>query len=187
MRHPSLLKRKNTALALIDVQEGFRPVIPDFEMLAGRLSLLVQAANLLGIPLIVTEQYPKGLGRTVPEISAHFAADTAPIEKLSFSACGAIEFETRLRENHIEQVMICGIEAHICVSQTAHDLLGNGYQVHLLADAVSSRLPHNRDIALRRLEKAGAIVSSIEMALFELCSAGTPEFKRLQDIVKRLS
>lgn len=185
-KHPALLDRRRAALAVIDVQEGFRPIIADFALLAERISLLVQACRLLSVPILVTEQYPKGLGRTVPEMAQHFAADAVPIEKLSFSACGVQEFDTQLRERHIEQVMLCGIEAHICVSQTAHDLLQNGYQVHVLSDVVSTRLPHNRDLGLNKMAKAGAVISSLEMALFELCPAGTPEFKQMQALVKQL-
>lgn len=184
MRHPNILDRKRAALAVIDMQEGFRPVIPDFAGTAARIALMVQACNLLRLPLIVTEQYPKGLGRTVEEIAVHLPDGV--IEKLSFSACGVREFDTRLREHHVEQVMICGIEAHICVSQTGHDLIQNGYQVHLLSDAVASRLAHNREIGIDKMAQAGAVVSSIETALFELCNAGTPEFKQLQALVKLL-
>ncbi|MDX2033426.1 MAG: isochorismatase family protein [Blastocatellia bacterium] len=186
MRHPSLLERKRAALVVIDMQEGFRPVIPAFEAIAARIAVAVQAANLIGLPVIVTEQYPKGLGRTVPEIAAHFRAGSAPIEKLSFSACGAAEFDLQLREHHAEQAIVCGIEAHICVSQTAHDLLQNGYQVHLLTDAVATRLPQNLMPALHRMERAGALLSSVEMALFEMFQAGTPEFKQLQTLIKTL-
>jgi nicotinamidase-related amidase len=190
MRHPNILDRKRTALAVIDMQEGFRPAIADFGVTAARIALMVQACNLVKLPLIVTEQYPEGLGHTVEEIARHLPEGVAEglgvIEKLSFSACGVQEFDTRLREHHIEQVMICGIEAHICVSQTAHDLLQNGYQVHILSDAVSTRLPHNREVGINKMAKAGAIVSSIETALFELCNAGTPEFKQMQALVKLL-
>ena len=187
MRHPALLDRKRAALAVIDIQEAFGKIIPDFDETASRAALMVQACKLLNLPIIVTEQYPKGLGRTVNEIAQHLSDGALPIEKLSFSACGAQEFDTRLREHHVEQVMLCGIEAHICVSQTAHDLLQNGYQVHLLSDAVSTRLARNRELAIDRMARAGAIVSSIEMALFELCPAGTPEFKEMQALVKQLS
>jgi nicotinamidase-related amidase len=187
MRHPNLLDRKRAALAVIDMQEGFRPVITGFAETAARIALMVQAGQLLGLPVIVTEQYPKGLGRTVEEIARHLIAGPEPIEKLSFSACGVQEFDTRLRERHVEQVMICGIEAHICVSQTAHDLLQNGFQVHLLSDAVSTRLAHNREVGINKMMQAGAIISSIETALFELCNAGTPEFKEMQALVKKLS
>ncbi len=186
IRHPALLDRNRTALAVIDMQEAFAGIIPDFSELAERVALLVQATNLLKIPVIVTEQYPKGLGHTVQTIAQHFSESTEPIEKLSFSACGVQEFDTRLREHHAEQVILCGIEAHICVSQTAHDLLQNGYQVHLLSDAVSTRLPRNREVAINKMAGAGAVISSIEMALFELCPAGTPEFKQMQALVKGL-
>src|SRR5215813_1545343 len=187
MKHPALLDRNRAALAVIDMQEAFRKIIPDFAETAERIALLTQACKLLGVPIIVTEQYPKGLGRTDDEIARHLPAGDAAIEKLSFSACGVQEFDTRLRERHVEQVMLCGIEAHICVSQTAHDLLQNGYQVHLLSDAVSTRLDRNRELAINKMAKAGAIISSIEMALFELCPAGTPEFKQMQALVKKLS
>jgi nicotinamidase-related amidase len=186
MKHSALLERRRAALAVIDMQEAFRSIIPDFTELTERIVLLVQSAKLLSVPIIVTEQYPKGLGRTVQEIAEHFPEGLEPIEKLSFSACGVQEFDTRLREHHIEQVILCGIEAHICVSQTAHDLLQNGYQVHLLGDAISTRLPRNRGVAINKMEKSGAMISSIEMALFELCPAGTPEFKQMQALVKTL-
>ena len=186
-KHPALLDRRKAVLAVIDMQEAFCKIIGDFDQIAERIALLVQAANLLSVPVIVTEQYPKGLGHTVQEIAEHMPEGSEPIEKLSFSACGVQEFDLRLRELHAEQVMLCGIEAHICVSQTAHDLLHNGYQVHLLSDAVSTRLPRNREVAINKLAKSGAIISSVEMALFELCPAGTPEFKQVQSLVKQLS
>jgi len=187
MRHPSLLDRKRAALVVIDMQEAFRPIISEFEQIAARIALTVQACQLLSVPIIVTEQYPKGLGRTVNEIAQHLTEGPEPIEKILFSACGEQEFNTRLRESHVEQIMICGIEAHICVSQTAHDLLQNGYQVHLLSDAVSTRLPRNCEVGINKMARSGAIVSSIETALFELCSAGTPEFKGMQALVKALN
>jgi nicotinamidase-related amidase len=187
MRHQSLLDREKAALAVIDMQEAFRPVISEFHQIAARIALMVQACNLLKVPVIMTEQYPNGLGRTITEIGQYYPEGIEAIEKLSFSACGVQEFETRLREHHTEQVMICGIEAHVCVSQTAHDLLNNGYQVHLLSDAVATRLPRNLEVAINKMARAGAIVSSVEMALFELCSASMPEFKQVQALVKMLS
>jgi nicotinamidase-related amidase len=186
MRHPSLLDRKRAVLAVIDMQEAFRPVIDQFDQTAARIALMAQACSLLGVPIIVTEQYPKGLGGTVSEIATQLPEGLEPIDKLSFSACGVQEFDTRLRERHIEQVMICGIEAHICVSQTTHDLIQNGYQVHLLSDVVSSRLPRNREVGIDKMIRAGAIISSVETALFELCNAGTQEFKQIQALVKML-
>ena len=174
-------------MALIDMQVGFRPIMPEFDAVADRIGLLVEACRLLEIPMVVTEQYRKGLGPTAEQITKHFPAGYVPIDKLTFSACGVGEFDLQLREHHAEQVMLCGIEAHICVSQTAHDLLQNGYQVHLLTDAIATRLPRNREVAIERLARAGAIISSIEMALFELCPAGTPEFKQMQQLIKQLT
>jgi nicotinamidase-related amidase len=187
MKHPALLDRRRTALAVIDMQEAFRKMIGEYDDYAARIAVLVQACGVLNVPVIVTEQYPKGLGHTAAEIAAHLPEGFTPIEKLTFSACGVQEFDTQLRERHAEQVMICGIEAHICVSQTAHDLLQLGYQVHLLSDAIAARLPRNRDVALAKLTGNGALISSVEMAIFELCGgAGTPEFKQVQALVKNL-
>ena len=183
MRNPLLLDRKRAALAVIDMQEAFRPVIGNFAEIASRIAVLVEGFRILNVPVLTTEQYPKGLGKTIDEIASK-NDELEPIEKLTFSACGVDEFDMRLRERHIEQVAICGIETHICVSQTAHDLLSAGYQVHLISDATGTRLPHNRDIAIGKLEKAGAVISSVEAALFELCGrAGTPEFKAIQRLV----
>ena len=187
MRHPSLLDRKRSALVVIDMQEAFRRIIGEFEQTTERIALMVQACKLLRVPIVVTEQYPQGLGRTVNEIAQHLPEGTEPIEKLSFSACGVQEFDYRLRERHVEQVMVCGIEAHVCVSQTTHDLLQNGYQVHVLSDAVSTRISRNRDVGINKMSRGGAIISSVEMALFEICNAGSPEFKEMQKLVKMLS
>lgn len=187
MKHPSLLDKRRAALAVIDMQEAFRPMIEGFADYAARIAVLVQACRILDVPIIVTEQYPKGLGRTVAEIAAHLPEDLTPLEKLTFSACGIQEFDTQLRERHAEQVIVCGIEAHICVSQTVHDLLRLGYQVHLASDAIAARLPHNRDVALQKMTSSGAVLSSVEMAVFELCgAAGTEEFKQIQRLVKEL-
>jgi|SRR6185503_7978907 len=187
MKHPALLDRGKAALAVIDMQEAFRPVIAGFGDLAARIGLLVEGVAALSLPIIVTEQYPRGLGHTVQEIRAKLPEGIEPIEKQSFSACQVREFDTQLRERHIEQVVICGIEAHICVSQTAHDLLAQGYQVHVLADGIGARLERNQDVAIEKLARAGAIVSSVEMALFELCGgAGTPEFKLIQNLARTL-
>ena len=184
MRNPLLLDRNRAALAVIDMQEAFRPMISNFSEIASRIAMLVEGFGLLKVPVLVTEQYPKGLGKTIDEI-ASTGEGLKPIEKLTFSACGIDEFDMRLRERHVEQVAICGIETHICVSQTAHDLLAAGYQVHLISDATGTRLAHNRDVAIGKLEQAGAIISSVETALFELCvQAGTPEFKAIQQLIK---
>lgn len=185
MRHPSLLDRKRAALVVIDMQEKFRPIMTSFDEVAARILVMVQGCQLLGVPILVTEQYPQGLGRTAAEIMQHLPPGSQPIEKLTFSSCGVAEFDLQLREKHIEQVLITGIEAHICVSQTAHDLLQLGYQVHLISDAIGARFPHNREVALARLQRAGALLSSVEMALFEMLkSSDATEFKAVQKLIK---
>ena len=132
------------------------------------------------MPVIVTEQYPKGLGATVPEVAEH-TLGISPIEKTVFSAARAEGFDLLGRG----QALVVGIEAHVCVSQTAHDLLADGIDVHVVADAVSSRASEDRERALDRLEKAGATITTTEAALFELLErAGSPEFKFVQSLVK---
>jgi nicotinamidase-related amidase len=185
MRHPSLLNRQRAALAVIDMQEKFRPIMASFGEVARNIAVMVQGCNLLGVPIIVTEQYPQGLGNTASEIATHLPENTAPIEKLTFSSCGVSEFDLQLREKHIEQVMMVGIEAHICVNQTAHDLLQLGYQVHLISDAIGARFPHNREVGLTKMQRAGAVLSSVEMALFEMLkSSDAAEFKAVQQLIK---
>jgi nicotinamidase-related amidase len=187
MRHPSLLNADRTALAVIDMQEAFRKAILDFGLIAERIGILVRIANLLEVPVIVTEQYPQGLGRTVTEIATRLAPGEVPIEKVCFSACGVQEFDTRLRERHVEQVMVCGIEAHVCVHQTVHDLIQLGYQVHVVGDAISARFAFNREAAMKRMASAGAITSSIEMATLEMCDPSSPHFRAIQSLIKELS
>lgn len=172
----SLLERQRTALVVIDVQEGFRPYAVFADVVAG-CAKLVEAARVIGIPMIVTEQYPKGLGSTAEEIGVN---GEPRIEKTVFSAVRADGFDLGGRD----QAIVCGIEAHVCVSQTAHDLLERGVEVHVPADAVGSRHQVDYDRALPRLEQAGAVVTTIEAALLELCErAGTPEFKAVQKVI----
>jgi len=172
----ALLERERAALVLIDVQEGFRPYAT-FAAVAEGCRKLVAGARELGIPIVATEQYPKGLGHTAPEVGL----DGEPrIEKTVFSACRAEGFDLGGRD----QAVVCGIEAHVCVSQTVHDLLAAGVEVHVPADAVGSRHPIDYERALPRLERAGAVVATIESALLELCErAGTPEFKAVQKVI----
>src|SRR5688500_6187242 len=127
-----------SALLVVDVQEAFRSPIPDFTLIASRISVAVRGFSVLGLPVLVTEQYPKGLGHTAEEIAFVLPDETEIFEKSAFSSCGAARFVERLRERSIEQVAVCGIETHICVNQTAHDLLNDGFQVHLLTDCVAS-------------------------------------------------
>jgi nicotinamidase-related amidase len=177
------LDRGRAALAVIDVQEAFRPAVLDFERVAANVGVLIQGARILGLPVVVTEQYPKGLGHTAPEVARHLDGVT-PIEKVCFSAFDADGFSAALDDDR-DQVVLCGVEAHVCVSQTAEDLLATGREVHVAQDAVSSRTAGNRDLGLHKMERSGAALTSVEIALFELLRvAGTPEFKEIQALVK---
>jgi nicotinamidase-related amidase len=171
-----LLDRDRTALVVVDVQESFRPYA-SFEDVAGACAKLVQAARILEVPALVSEQYPKGLGPTAPEVGI---TDEPRIEKTVFSAVRADGFDLDGRD----QAIVCGIETHVCVSQTVHDLLARGIEVHVPADAVGSRHAIDYERGLERMERAGAVVSTVEAALFELLQrAGTPEFKAVQKLI----
>ena len=179
------LSRESAALAVIDMQEAFRSVISDFGEVASRISKAVEGARLLEVPVIVTEQYPKGLKHTAEEIVARMPAELKPIEKSCFSSCGAEDFLSQLISRNIKQVLVCGIEAHICVNQTVHDLLARGFQVHLLIDCITARNPNNREIGLEKMQRSGAIPSSVEMVLFELLrDAEHEQFRVIQGLIK---
>lgn len=185
MPHENTLEAKRAALAVIDVQEAFRPHIPDFAEVAARCALVAQAARLLDVPVVITEQYPKGLGRTAAEIAAVLPKDFEPVEKTAFSSCGAQQFVARLEAAGARQILLCGIEAHVCVNQTAHDLLALGFQVHLLTDSISSRTTENRQTGLAKMQRSGALPSSTELALFELLrDARHEQFKAIQKLIK---
>ena len=172
-----LLSRQRTTLIVVDVQEGFRSYAV-FTDVASSCSKLLQAARILELPRVVSEQYPKGLGPSAPELGL----DGEPvIEKTVFSAVRAEGFQLNGRD----QAVVCGIETHICVSQTAHDLLQRGVEVHVPADAVGSRNERDYRWGLERLDRAGAVVTTVESVLFELLGrAGTPEFKQVQALIK---
>jgi len=185
MNHVNQLSRESAALAVIDMQDAFRPVMPDFVEVASRIAIAVEGARLLEVPVIVTEQYPKGLKHTAAEIIARLPADLEPIEKSCFSSCGAEDFVAQLTSRDVKQVMVCGIEAHICVLQTSLDLLARGFDVFLLVDCITSRRPENKQAAMARLAQAGAIHSTLEMALFEMMrTADSPQFRAIQNLVK---
>ncbi|MDQ3745182.1 MAG: hydrolase [Acidobacteriota bacterium] len=185
MRHENTLDLGQTALAVIDVQESFRQPIQDFSEVAARIALVTHAMQMLGVPVVVTEQYPKGLGHTATEIRAVLPEGFAPVEKTAFSSCGAGEFVARLEAACARQVLLCGVEAHVCVNQTAHDLLARGYQVHILTDCVSSRAEQDKRVGLDKMMRSGALPSSTEMALFELMrDARHEQFKAIQKLIK---
>ena len=183
--HTNTLELAQSVLALIDMQEAFRAKIADFSEVAARIATMVEAAKLLQLPIVVTEQYPKGLGHTAIEIKEVLPTSVEIIEKTAFSSCGAGAFEAQLERAGAKQVLVCGIEAHICVNQTVHDLLARGFHVHLLTDCITSREPANKEVALAKMRMAGAIPSSVEMALFELMrDAKHDQFRAIQNLIK---
>ncbi len=175
------LERARAALVVVDVQEAFRKAVPEFEHVAEQTARLVQGADAMGIPVVVTEQYPKGLGHTVPEVADHLPAGTEAIEKVRFSAAEADGFDLEGRD----QAIVCGIETHVCVNQTVLDLLDEHVEVHVVGDAVGSRTDANRELGLHKAEQAGAVLTSVETALFELLGGSdAAEFREVQALVK---
>ena len=174
------LDPERAALVVIDVQEAFRKAIPDFDRVAAATATLIRGAAALDVPVVITEQYPKGLGETVPEVAERLPDGVEPIEKTAFSAAEADGFDLGGRE----QAIVCGIETHVCVNQTVLDLLDGGIEVHVVADAVGSRTDANRELGLAKAERAGAWLTSVETALFELLGrAGGDRFKSVQKLV----
>ena len=174
------LDRERTVLVVVDVQEGFRKALPEFERVAKATATLVRGAGAMDVPVLITEQYPKGLGETAPEIAEALPQGAKPLEKTIFSAAEAEGFDLGGRD----QALVCGIETHVCVNQTALDLLAGGTEVHVAEDAVGSRFPDSKRIGLAKMEQAGAVLTSVETALFELLGrAGTDEFKQVQKLI----
>lgn len=181
------LDRQNAILAIIDVQERLMPVIHERFEVERNIERLVRGAHLLGVPAVVTEQYVKGLGATVQPLRDVLESTSGyrPIEKNCFSAQGCEAFVTKLGVLERRQVILAGVEAHVCVFQTALDLLSAGFGVWVVADAVSSRTAQNKTIALQRLVAEGAKLASTEMVLFELLVvSGTDEFREISKIVR---
>ena len=171
-------------LVVVDVQGKLAGLMHAKESLFGNIQILIEAAKLLAVPIVWCQQSPEALGATIPSI-AQLLADNEPINKTSFSCCGAEQFNTKLITLHRKQILLCGIEAHVCIYQTAVDLLQAGKDVTVIADAVSSRTMENKQIALRRMAAAGVNISCVEMALFELLrTAQHPRFKQIAKLIK---
>ena len=185
MAHRNILEKSRTAFLVVDVQEAFRGAVPDFALVASRISMAVRGAGLLGLPVLVTEQYPKGLGNTAEEIQLALPESYDLFEKTAFSSCGAERLVGKLEELGINQVVVCGLETHICVNQTAHDLLDRGFQVHILTDCVCSRFDHDKAAGLVKMQGSGVVTSCMEMALFELMRDSRHEkFKEIQALIR---
>ena len=175
-----LLQPESTALVVIDLQEKLMPVINNGDRVVGSVNKLIAGAGHLDVPVVVTEQYPKGLGHTVSKLEL---AGHQPIEKNCFSCLLSDPVKSKLEGKRA--LILCGVEAHICVLKTALDALDQGYEVHVPADAVSSRHPHNHRLALQRMRQSGVFVTSVEMTLFQMLdAAGTDTFKAISALIK---
>ena len=178
-----MLHVDDAVLVVVDVQGKLARLMYEAEALFADLAKLIRGAHALGLPIIVTEQNPAGLGPTIPELSDLLPAQR--IAKTAFSCCGEGAFVRALEATGRRQVLLCGIETHICVYQTALDLLGRAYEVHVVADGVSSRTARNRDVGLAKIEQAGGHRTSVETALFELLKVAEGDtFKAILKIVK---
>ncbi len=178
------IKRENTAGLVIDFQERLYPFIHDNDTLTKNTVRLIQGLKALGLDIIVTEQYSKGLGNTIKPVQDALG-DYKHIEKMSFSCCGSDDVCSVLKRSGKKNVVICGIESHVCVLQTVIDLIGLGYQPVLVEDCVSSRNPNDKRIAIERMRQEGAIVTTYESVLFEMCEvSGNEMFKAISKIVK---
>lgn len=173
-----------SVLLIIDVQQKLLPVIEGYHELIISMTKLLKGIQTLEIPIIITEQYPRGLGATISEIRK-LIPDVEPVEKQSFSCCFNENFMSVLDKLNRKQILVSGIETHVCVYQTCIDLLEKGYAVFLMVDAVSSRKQDDKDLAIRVLEKEGVQLRSVEMALFELLNTSLhAQFKKISTIIK---
>lgn len=181
-RSPELMSVGETALLVVDVQEKLIRLIPGHERLVWNIRRLLDGAKILGVPAAGTEQYPQGLGGTIEPLASLLGGMP---QKLTFSCGECSELFSQWQAAGIWKVLVVGIEAHVCVQQTVLDLLSAGWRVYVAADAVGSRDSFDREIALRRLESAGATLTTTEAALFEWCAkAGTPAFKQISQLVR---
>ena len=183
-RHPSIARREDSVLALVDCQDRLWKVIHDRDALERSCRILLQGARLLDIPILVTEQYAKGLGPTIPGIR-ELLGEARVIGKSAFSSAGEPAFIEALEALERGTLVVAGIEAHICVAQTALDGLAWGYKVHVVSDAVGTRDPANREVGLGRMRDQGAVVTSVESVLFDwMGSCEDPVFKQVQELIK---
>ena len=179
-----MITSADTALILVDVQAKLAPAMHGKEILLENLKRLIRGVRILGVPILWTEQNPAGLGPTLPEI-ADLLPDQKPVSKFSFSCCGSEKFRNELNALERKNMLIAGIEAHVCVYQTAADLIRLHYKAQVVADAVASRSPENKLIGLEKSKSVGACLTSTETVLFELLKdAKSEKFKEISKIVK---
>lgn len=179
------MKLNEAVLVVVDMQEKFVPVIDGFDDVAAGVEKLVRGCRILGVPILATEQYPKGLGRTIESLRAAWGDAVSPVEKTAFSCLGEPAFADAWLRMERRTVVLAGIEAHVCVYQTVRDFLARRADVELVADAVSSRTARNREIGIERCLQSGARPTSVEMILFEwLEKAGGEAFKAISRLVR---
>ena len=179
-----MLKIENCCLAVVDVQGKLAQLMHGKEALFKNIRILIQTARILEMPILWCQQVPDALGPTIPEI-AELLADIEPINKATFSCCNADQFNAKLNASQRNQILLCGIETHICIYQTAMNLSRKGFQASVIVDAVSSRTLDNKQIALSRLSTEGVSIYSVEMALFELLqTAEHPKFRQIAKLIK---
>jgi len=179
-----MLTSENTCLVIIDIQEKLLPVMAEPERVVKNTAVLIQIAKALNIPILWCQQVPRALGPTVNEVAA-LLEGVEPIEKSSFSCCGEEKFLAKLEQLKPQTAILCGIESHVCVFQTAMNLMREGLYVHVVTDAVSSRTSENKQIGLNRMAKEGAVMTSTEMLLFELLkNAKHEKFRELTKLIK---
>jgi nicotinamidase-related amidase len=182
-RSPELMSVGDTALLVVDVQEKLVPAIQGHWRMVWNIGRLIDGAKILGLPVVATEQYPKGLGPTVPELAGRLGEIPS---KLVFSCGGCPDVFEQLQSRGIHKLLVCGIECHVCVQQTVLDLLAAAWRVYIPVDAVGSRHELDYRTALARMESSGATLTTTEAALFEWCEvAGTPEFKQISQLVRQ--
>jgi len=180
-----LLNTENSLLLIIDIQEKLLKVQHGKEKIQKNAVILAKAAKILGIPVIVSEQYPQGLGATIAEIKENLSENTKYHEKKSFSCCTNSAFDVLIKATGRNQIIVCGIEAHVCVHQTVSDLLTSGYEIFLAKDAIGSRKEYECEIGFERMIFNGAIPACTEMILFELMKCSSHEnFKQIQELIK---
>jgi nicotinamidase-related amidase len=179
-----MLEIKDCCLVVVDVQGKLAQLMYNKQALIKNIQIFIQASKILDIPILWCQQCPDALGPTIPEV-AELLTGNEPINKATFSCCGEDSFNDRLQVLNRRQVLLCGIEAHVCIYQTAIDLLRKGYKVNVIADAVSSRTQENKNIAISRIAAEGVRISCTEMALFELLkTAEHPQFKQIAKLIK---
>lgn len=183
LRSSELISRADSRLLIVDVQEKLVPAIPTREALIRRCAQLIRGAQILQVPVQATEQYPKGLGHTVPQLAELLPERS---EKVRFSCAESLGWGNPAEDDTARfQVVVAGMEAHVCVLQTVLDLIGQGFQVFVPADAVASRTELDWQFALQRMAASGAVITTSESVLFEWCEvAGTPEFKKISELIK---